>query len=336
VALKTQFEAATKEYERTRPPVSQLFFGTPLYENIPVDEDIGDPIQERIKFIENTGGGHAPVDGDLSKPQILQKYTIAEWDYKLAEVPWALPRKDISVNKGDKQIFDILMQERKDAEASLIEEKMNLALFGEDPANPGQPDPNPDVPQGLLHLVDNDVTAGVAAYGKIAVADASNWSVVRDTTAQQMSDVLLEEKYHATAWASREPDFGVTTNALFTKLTTNFLPRQRGDFGGMVAGGVKTQNKKGYFIPFNNMLLYKDNQCPASHVFILQTKGPIDPHTDKKNVPYLYIRGLKGEFLVGRDYPEQETSERLAWRVLAYYALVCVQRRFQHVLTNVS
>ncbi len=336
MALKTQYEAATQEYERTRPPIGQLFFGTPLYDNIPVDQDVGDPIQERIKFIENTGGGHFPVDGDLTKPQILQKYTIAEWDYKGVEVPWALPRIKIAVNKSPRKLFDLLMQERKDAEASLIEEKMNLALFGEDPNNPGQPDPNPDVPQGLLHLVDNDTTAGVGAYGKIAVSDASNWSAIRTTTALQMSDVMLEEQYHATAWASREPDFGLTTNALFTKLTTNFIPRQRGEFGAMVAGGVKPEKNKGYFIMFNNMKLYKDNQCPFGHVFILQTKGPIDPHTDKQNVPYIYIRGLKGEFLVGRDYPEQETSERLAWRVLAYYNLISVQRRFQHVLTNVS
>jgi len=329
--------AATRVFEEVTSPYSQLWKGTPLQNQIPVRKIVGDPIRQQIKFLENPDGGYHAPDGDLDKPRILDQYTQAEWPWAFAEVPFALTRLQIRVNRNPYRLFDLLQKKKEDAEASLQEEKIEPALFGEDTANPGQPDPDPTHLQGLEHIGDNDTTAGVAAYGSIAVSDAPRWQAVRDFTFQNMSEIFLERKYQEIAWDPREPNLIMTTNALFTKYIEGLLPRKRSDAErSMYVGGLQMGSDQGYFLKFHNARLFKNNKCPAKHVYILTTKGPIDPYTDKERKPYLWIAALEGEWFASREYPEESTSERLAFRSVAYHQLINNNRAFQSVNGNVN
>ena len=322
------FRAATREFERKRPPVAQLWFGTPLSDLISVEHITGDPIREQVKYLANSSGGFFAPDGNLDQPAIEQKYTQVEYDWKLATKSYALPKYRIAANAGSQQrLFDLWMEERLDAEAALREDTIDTELFSDGSNANGY--------QGLRKIaLTTDTTTPL---GKLSTADAPAWAGITDTTANTMSEAFLEESYQLTAWpGGREANAIVTTNALYTKYITSLAAKRRYESTERTwEGGV---GKTGGWVPFHSAKLFKANACTASHVFFLQTEGPVDQYSHGQKAKWIYLAALKGQWFTSQDreYPMQETSERVSARVVAYGALVTSERRSQQAYTVVS
>lgn len=332
-----EFRSATLNWERKRPPITQLWFGTPFQDMLKEEFLSSKVVREQVEFLRNSSGGHFDPLGTLDTPSVEQQFTQVEYDMKLATTSYALPMIDILGNVTPSRLFDLWMEKRLAAERKLREDVITPALFGDALDSGGNLDPN--APLGLRVIGNNDVVSNVPALGKLTLADAAAWAATRDTSAKTISDAFLEESFQVTAFPPRQANIIATTPAIYAKylagLTT--LKRQQAD-GSVWYGGMKESGEGGSWIDFHGARFFKDQNAPASHLFILQTLGSINQYDHKQRVPWIYIAKMKKGWFTSDDrvYPLAVDSERRSARVVSYYALITAERRSQQIYTLVS
>jgi hypothetical protein len=227
-------------------------------------EDGGYELVVQVEYSVNDTAGwigeYGPYD---TRPQ--DNFTAANFGWRNLVATVDLTNKEIIQNQGRQRIANLFQNKIKNAQKSLMRQ-MNDAIFsdGTDALKP----------IGLQAIV---TTSGTLGGIDRSLAQNAFWRASEDTVTEALSIPKMETSFNNASQEISEPEFVVTTQALYEKYGA--LAQSFHEITHTGAGGTVDVSWEHY--RFKGKPLFYDRSCPANQMYFLNTEGiKIHPHRD--------------------------------------------------------
>ncbi len=212
--------------------------------------DGGTSIMQPLNYALNTAGGWYQGAETLSNVD-NDAITAAEYSWKQHYQSIIISRIDELKNSGDKAILNLVKEKVKIAEKTMVD-NLGTGLFSD----------GTDA-KSIVGL--RDVVAIDQTVGGISQTTYSWWRGQVDSTTTTLTLSAMQSLFNLCSVDSEVPDYGVATRTLYNLYYALLQPQQRFTDSKTASGGFQN-------ILFNGMPLVADSHCPASHMFMLNTK----------------------------------------------------------------
>lgn len=253
--------ATTTVDERLPQLVDNFFTGSPLWVRLRSRNNVmldgGDRIRQPIVFNNLPGGSYGVGDNfDTTRRNVLESMIF---DWRRYYVNITMEGLEDLQNAGANRVIDLVSTKMDVAELTMIQ-NLGIDAFGSGGGN---------LITGLRAAVDNGDL--VATYGGIS-RDGTAQDVVRgnlDTTGGVFSLTLMNDTMMGTgtgpALGREKPDLIITNQTIWNSWWARVQPSQRFGSEDLKEVGMDA-------IRFNGADVVVDPQCPANHVYFLNTR----------------------------------------------------------------
>ncbi len=220
-------------------------------------------------------------------------------------------------NAGTAQIIKLFEARMTQLENS-FKEKISEMLFGDGSGNDGK-----DI-DGLQKLVADNPSTGVV--GQIDRAEASWWRNYSDNGAHTSTsyDNLIDDMrtmYLNLCIKKTTPNFGVCPLEIYSAFEKKLLSEIKYNIGS--SNLLRDANYGFENYKFHNVVLTFDNDCPAGHLYFL-------------NTTFLTFNVDKETYFVNMPFKREHFQDVSSAQILLYGNLTCSNCRAQGVLHSIT
>jgi len=306
----SQLDSITHEHVRPF-VVDNAYSAIPLLHrmlgNSRISLEGGTKIRELINY--RTLGKASGFDGTGPLGTSVRDTTTgAEFEWVTYEVPVVFSRREEMKNAGKEGIVKLVKKIRDEATLD-INDKLGTDLFDGNASASSTSELD-----GLQLMVDTDDSP--KAYGGVDKDDAPNWVAQKNTTAEVLSQSVLQSSFGSASIGADSPSVCIMTQALFDKYHDILVADKRFVDVQMADGGFQT-------LEFNGRPVLVDSKCGSGTFYWLNER---------------YIN-----FYVHRDWnfeqrPFQEPKDE--WAAISHIIVACQlttnARRMHAIHTGVT
>lgn len=225
-----------------------------------------------IKYQDTTNGGNMGIADRLDTDR--QNVRVqAEFNLKAANKPVVVAIAETTANMGDEQIVDLLSTEFDSQAQSLMTLMAQNLYTGNGSGNDWD----------SLNNAASDSTL-FATYGSLSRSTYSAWSGYYLASTGAITLAKLATAHDAVTIGVDDPDFDVTTKALWSSYEALLTPSVRANFStagyprmnawGGVPASPGLGGQQGFvYLTFRGTPIAKDEQVPSGKFFLTNTKG---------------------------------------------------------------
>jgi hypothetical protein len=304
-------------HKHIRPKMVNNYFGSkPLYVKLwnlsKVIFTGGTKIQQPIICAKGDGGG-AYAKGDPLSLNTVQKYTGAQWDLKFYYQSANVDNTDLLQASGEAAEIKLIAVETEIARLS-IQDNVSGSIFGDGSGTSGKE---------FVGIKPSIGAVGAGIYGVIDPADMTTWQAGGatggvDSTTVALTPSIMNDQYLKACHGDEEPNFSVTTKAIYGICWSFLQPHQR--YGGddeLVRAGFKSH------LLFNNATIVHDAKCTAKYLYFL-------------NLNFFEFHIHRDRSFNAEPWRLREGYDVIFTRIWLACALICIGRMYQSCFTAIE
>lgn len=223
--------------------------------------------QERVFYGNNSNDGHRSYKAQIPT-DLMENMTMAKFDPAHFNTSIVVNKVEVAQAQGESQLGDLVADAKEVAKASAVS-NIGSALFASTQVNSNYPIPLPVMIPATLPASQTGVDrGGINSATNTWWRTYCNTDTIADLGAAaglRYLDLIIRKTSRSSA-AIAQPDFGITTAALFGRLTsTNDNLRRFTTDDTILKLGFAN-------VKYMNMAIIYDANCPASSFFALNTR----------------------------------------------------------------